>query len=138
MTQPVPPVIRVVAAVHLKRDEQQVLGFRRAPHKALAGMWEFPGGKVEADETDVDALQRELREELDVAVRVEDELCVSSASTGERTIELASFLVEFETIPIASTDHDRIKWFDLDAVVLEDWAEPDRPVFDALRALKGI
>ncbi|MGV1035277.1 MAG: (deoxy)nucleoside triphosphate pyrophosphohydrolase [Microbacteriaceae bacterium] len=133
-----PPTLRVVAGVHVKPGATQVLGFRRAPHKALAGMWEFPGGKVEAGETDAHALQRELREELGVNVRVGDELCVSHATAGERTIELVSFLVEFETIPSASTDHDRIEWFDLDAVVLEEWAEPDRPVFDALRALKGI
>lgn len=138
MRRPPTEVMRVVAGVHLKRDEQQVLGFRRAPHKPLAGMWEFPGGKVEAGESDADALERELREELGVEVRVGDELCVSSATTGERTIELVSFLVEFETIPVASTDHDRIEWFDLDSIVLEDWAEPDRPVFDAVRLLKGI
>lgn len=131
--------MRVVAGVHVRADTPvQILGFRRAPGKAAAGMWEFPGGKVEAGESDADALQRELREELGVEVRVGDELCVSHAIAGERTIELVSFLVEFETIPATSTDHDRIDWFDLDQVVLEEWAEPDRPVFAALRARRGI
>lgn len=57
---------RVVAAV-IER-ENRVLVALRPPEKRHGGMWEFPGGKVEGTETDVDALRRELAEEL--ALRV--------------------------------------------------------------------
>lgn len=57
-----------MAACALVDADGRVLIARRPPGKALAGLWEFPGGKVEAGETPEAALARELREELDIAV----------------------------------------------------------------------
>jgi len=59
------PVL-LVAAVALVDPDGRVLLARRPPGKPLAGLWEFPGGKVHADETPEAALVRELKEELDV------------------------------------------------------------------------
>jgi 8-oxo-dGTP diphosphatase len=58
----------VVAACALVDAEGRVLITRRPPGKPLAGFWEFPGGKVEADETPEGALIRELKEELGIVV----------------------------------------------------------------------
>lgn len=64
-----PPTVVVDVAVGVLRDAAgRVLLARRAAHKHQGGMWEFPGGKVEAGEALLDALRRELREELDIAV----------------------------------------------------------------------
>jgi 8-oxo-dGTP diphosphatase len=64
--------VRVVAAV--VRREGLILVTRRLPGGPLGGLWEFPGGKVEAGESEPDALAREIREELGCDVRVEREL----------------------------------------------------------------
>ena len=61
-----PRTIRVVAAV-LSRDGRYLITQRR-PTAALPLLWEFPGGRVEAGETDSDALRREIRHRLDVEV----------------------------------------------------------------------
>ncbi|HEX7338325.1 MAG TPA: (deoxy)nucleoside triphosphate pyrophosphohydrolase [Rhodanobacteraceae bacterium] len=58
-------VLQVAAGV-LVDDVGRVLLASRPPGKQLAGMWEFPGGKLEAGESVVAALRRELREELDI------------------------------------------------------------------------
>lgn len=58
--------VRVVAAV-IERD-QRLLVCQRPEHKRHGGLWEFPGGKVEPGESDLSAVSRELREELDLAV----------------------------------------------------------------------
>ncbi len=58
--------VRVVAAVI--RRGQELLVCQRPLHKRHAGLWEFPGGKCEPDESDADALRRELREELGIEV----------------------------------------------------------------------
>ena len=58
-----PPIV-LVAAVALVDGDGRVLLAQRPPGKAMAGLWEFPGGKVAADETPEQALIRELREEL--------------------------------------------------------------------------
>ncbi|EFN54674.1 hypothetical protein CHLNCDRAFT_52997 [Chlorella variabilis] len=61
------PLLLVVAVV-LLNDEGQVLLAQRPPGKALAGLWEYPGGKVDPGETPEAALVRELREELAIQV----------------------------------------------------------------------
>lgn len=64
------PII-LVAAVALIDSSNRVLIAERPEGKSMAGLWEFPGGKVEAGETPEDALTREIKEELDI------ELCRS-------------------------------------------------------------
>src|SRR5690606_6518379 len=56
---------RVIAAVVTRGD--RMLVSRRPEHKRHGGLWEFPGGKVGDGESDLEAISRELREELDVA-----------------------------------------------------------------------
>jgi 8-oxo-dGTP diphosphatase len=62
------PVTLVVAAALIDPDGR-VLIAQRPPGKAMAGLWEFPGGKIEPNETPETALIRELREELGITVK---------------------------------------------------------------------
>mgnify|MGYP000918244178 FL=1 len=64
MTKP----ILLVAAAALVDTDNRVLLSKRPEGKSLAGLWEFPGGKVDAGETPEQALRRELKEELDIEV----------------------------------------------------------------------
>jgi 8-oxo-dGTP diphosphatase len=66
-TRDVVPIL-LVAAVALVDPDGRVLLAQRPPGKRMAGLWEFPGGKVEPDETPEAALVRELREELAVDI----------------------------------------------------------------------
>jgi mutator protein MutT len=79
-------VIVVVAAVI--QDSDRFLVTRRQPGVHLAGMWEFPGGKIETDETHEQALRRELLEELAVVVDVGDLVHRTEHAYPDRTIEL--------------------------------------------------
>ena len=67
MTQDTRPLIRVVAGILLNQDGDYLLS-SRPEGKPYAGYWEFAGGKVEAGETDFQALQREFEEELDIRI----------------------------------------------------------------------
>src|SRR5258705_2047797 len=62
------PLILVVAVALIDADGR-VLIAQRPEGKSMAGLWEFPGGKIEAGESPEDALIRELREELGIAVK---------------------------------------------------------------------
>ncbi len=67
LVDPVPPLV-LVAACALIDVDKRVLIARRPEGKPMAGLWEFPGGKIEAGETPEDAVIRELHEELGIRV----------------------------------------------------------------------
>jgi mutator protein MutT len=76
----------VVAAV-IETDER-FLVTRRQPGVHLAGLWEFPGGKIDPDEPHAAALRRELEEELDVEVEVGECVYRTVHAYDDRTVEL--------------------------------------------------
>ncbi|HEY0838565.1 MAG TPA: (deoxy)nucleoside triphosphate pyrophosphohydrolase [Vulgatibacter sp.] len=81
--------IRVVAALVSRGDT--VLAQQRPPGKSRALLWEFPGGKVEAGETDEAALARECREELDVDVSVGAKVWETAHAYQDIRVEIALY-----------------------------------------------
>jgi 8-oxo-dGTP diphosphatase len=99
-----------VAAAVLAKDGRVLLA-RRAPGKRLAGLWEFPGGKLDAGESPAAALARELREELGLDARVGPELMRSQHDYDFGRLELIALLCRVENAgPLSSTDHDALEW----------------------------
>ena len=86
--------IVVVAAV-IERDGRFLVTLRPAGTH-LAGYWEFPGGKCAASETHVEALRRELYEELDIVGIVHDCLHAVTHTYPERSVELHFYRCDFE------------------------------------------
>lgn len=126
--------MRVVAAVITKDDK--ILICRRSAHKSLAGFWEFPGGKVEAAETDAQALIREIREELQVDIQVQELICTSRTSSGDRQIEMNTYFAELlSATPTSSSDHDELKWVSRSQLLNFNWPPLDVPVVEALSEL---
>jgi 8-oxo-dGTP diphosphatase len=80
------PTIIVVAAVVEENDAFLVT--RRPAGVHLAGLWEFPGGKIDPTETHADALRREMREELDTDVDVGELVFETTHAYPERTVAL--------------------------------------------------
>jgi 8-oxo-dGTP diphosphatase len=120
----VQPLVVVAAVV---RDGDRVLACRRAPGKDAAGRWEFPGGKVESGESPEAALAREIAEELGVRIHVGALLDRTvTARAGGRAIDLACFDCRLDgDAPVASTDHDELRWMPVGRLGELDWAEAD-------------
>jgi 8-oxo-dGTP diphosphatase len=113
-----------------------VLACRRGPGKDAAGLWEFPGGKVEPGEAPAAALVREVHEELGVGIHVGAlvDRSVTVRADG-RAIDLACYDCTLtEAAPIASTDHDELRWLPPGRLGGLEWAEADLP---AVRLLTG-
>ena len=98
--------IRVLASV-IHRDGRLLI-CKRPDHKRHGALWEFPGGKVEPDETDFEAVSRELREELDVAVQAVGPVTFSMTDPG------SEFRIEFLSVEIEGDpecrEHSDIAW----------------------------
>lgn len=125
-----PPIAVVGAAII--RDDGAVLCARRG-HGALAGFWEFPGGKVEPGETAQQALVREIDEELHCTVTVGAVLS-RSAHDGERPIELTVYRCTLTAGQPRRTEHSEITWLHPDRLHELDWAPADLPAAQALAA----
>ena len=80
--------LTLVVACALVDTDKRVLIAQRPEGKTLAGLWEFPGGKIGEGETHAAALARELREELDVDVEVGDLVFEITHAYDDRTVAL--------------------------------------------------
>jgi len=129
------PELHVVGAAIVEGG--RVLLTRRGPAMSMAGKWEFPGGKVEPDETPAAALAREVAEELGLAIEVADgaPLGRGTALVGGRRIVLEVHLARRldQRAPHLS-EHDAASWFAPDELPALDWPEADLPILAELAA----
>lgn len=116
----------------------RMLVARRTAPEQFAGLWEFPGGKVDAGEECEAALHRELREELGIGVRLGPELPAETAD-GWRLNERASMRVWLAEIsdgdPQPLEDHDQLRWISTtnhDEALSLPWIPADFPIVRAL------
>jgi 8-oxo-dGTP diphosphatase len=133
-------LINVVAAVIVDNLDHptRLLAARRSAPEALAGRWEFPGGKVEPGEEQLDALRRELDEELGVRVALGAELPGPDGGAWPITTKHRMrvwFARLQDGTPEPLEDHDELRW--LAASELDDvpWLEGDVQIVAALSQL---
>lgn len=101
--------IRVVAAI-IYRNEDEFLIARKKQGISLAGLWEFPGGKIEENEDAKYALVREIREELNISISSLTPF-IEYTYQGENIIlEMQSFKCFSSDTNIQLIDHDRVEW----------------------------
>ena len=121
-----------VVAAALFDDGGRVLIAQRPAGKALAGRWEFPGGKVTAGESERDALRRELREELGIEIIAARPFMRLTHAYEERDVELSLWIVERFSGSPRSLDAQALKWVAPAQLPGEDILEADRPFIAAL------
>ena len=110
----------------------RVLIAQRPAGKALAGRWEFPGGKLQADEDPYAGLVRELREELDVEVHAAARLIRYPHAYPERTVWLDMWIVTNWSGEPRGLDGQALKWVEPARLDEEDILEADQPIVAAL------
>ena len=124
------PHVHVVAAA-LSRGDGFLLG-RRPDGSNMAGHWEFPGGKVRDGESREEALAREIREELALAVRVGDHLATAEHSYPHLNITLHLYSCTIAAGDPVSLFHAEIGWFSTEEMRSIDLAPSNRGFVDAL------
>lgn len=122
--------ITVVGAVIEKNGK--ILCAQRGQDKSLAGLWEFPGGKIEQNETPQQALEREIKEELLCEVSIKNKIITTSYEYDFGIVELTTFFCELIEGEPKLTEHESIKWLPISELSTLEWAPADIPTIDAL------
>lgn len=130
------PRLRVVAAAIVDSTDR-VLIAQRPEGKYMAGWWEFPGGKVAQGETDRDALERELREELGVEARAHRQLTVLTHEYPDRVVELVLWHASITRGEPRGLDGQQLKWVACQSLGEERLLPADLPLIPALQGLSS-
>ncbi len=123
-------MITVTAAI-IEKDGL-ILAARRNPGKHMAGHWEFPGGKLEENESPEECLKRELKEEFDINCRIDTFFAESIYDYGEKTIKLLCYFATHLEGAFLCKDHDRIVWLPPAELERLLWAPADIPLMQRL------
>lgn len=124
--------IDVVGAIILQ--DALVLCAQRGPGTAHAGMWEFPGGKVEPGETPEEALVREIREELGCLISVGEFVNTTSYRYDFATVNLSTYyckIIDGEPVP---SEHSALEWREPSTLLELYWAPADVPAVERVIA----
>jgi len=128
--------MKLVAAAIAVRDGR-VLVTRRGPGENLAGLWEFPGGKLEPTETPQSCIVRELREELHVEAEAGEVVAESIYEYPGGAIKLIGVAVSLTTAEMRLTVHDAFDWILPSELLSFDLAPADIPIAEKLARIYG-
>lgn len=120
--------VRVCCAVVLKGGK--VFAARRSKGSNQGMKWEFPGGKLEAGETEEACLHRELEEELKLRVHILKKLPVVVHRYPAFVIQLVPFVCELIEGPMQNIEHETTGWFSAGELQALEWSEADIPVME--------
>ncbi len=123
------PIIQVVGAAIIN-DDGELLCAQRG-YGSLIGKWEFPGGKIEPGETPEEAIKREIKEELDIDIEVEELIDENYNEYPDKNINLKVYRCKYVSGDIKDTEHQALKWSKPEQIESLDWAEADKPIVDS-------
>ena len=126
------PVKRLMVTAAVIERDGRVLIAKRKKGWRFAGKWEFPGGKIESNETPEECLRRELREELDIETKIGDFFCSSTYAYPYATVQLLVYRAFHVSGEYTLHDHQEIRWVLPDELSQYDFPEADRVVIEKL------
>ena len=119
-------MIDVTAAI-IKRNGN-ILIAKRSSNSSLPNKWEFPGGKVDLDETPEECLAREMFEEFDIVVDIGNFVAESVYHYEQKTVRLMAFRVYTDADITTMNAHDDVRWVPVVELLDYDLAPADVPI----------
>jgi len=126
------PVIHVAVAV-IKNKQNQYLIAKRLKHVHQGGLWEFPGGKVEVGETTLEALTRELQEEVAIELQTARPFIQIKHHYEDRSVLLDVWLVTEFSGQAEGREGQAIAWRPIEALTPEKFPQANLPIIKAIR-----
>ncbi len=120
--------VRVVAAIIVEErpeDGRKTVFATQRGYGEYKDGWEFPGGKVEENETPQQALKREIREELDTEIEVEDLIDSIEYNYPKFHLSMDCYLCKVKKGTLTLKEHEAARWLDKDSIDSVDWLPAD-------------
>lgn len=118
--------VHVIAAV-IKNEQGEIFCAKRSSNMTLPNYWEFPGGKIELGESKVEALIREIKEELQCIIEVDEQIEDTFYEYDTFTINLYTYWAKILNGQPTLSEHATFKWLPYDELQKLDWAPADIP-----------
>lgn len=119
-------MINVTCAIIIQG--KKILVTQRSEKMKLPLKWEFPGGKLEENESEIDCIKREIKEELNIEIEILKSLSNSIYDYGVFKINLIPFISNYVSGEIILSEHKDYKLVDKSELLNLDWAEADLPI----------
>jgi 8-oxo-dGTP diphosphatase len=127
-------IVNVTCAIILV--ENKILVAQRSEKMKLPLKWEFPGGKLEENETEIDCIKREIREEINIEIEVLRKLSNTIYDYGTFKINLIPFIAKYIHGEIRLAEHKDYKLLEKVELLSLDWAEADLPIVEEFLKLE--
>ncbi len=124
--------VHVVAAVIFSADRTSILIAKRPKHLHQGGLWEFPGGKLEEHEAPIDALTRELMEELNIKLVEAKPLLLVSHDYPDKSVILDVWDVSSFTGNCEGMEGQEVRWVKREASSLLEFPEANYPILEKI------
>lgn len=108
--------------------EDKILAVQRSETMELPLKWEFAGGKIEAGESEIDCIKREIFEELNIKIEVKERLTPVTHQYPNFKIKLIPFIAEYLSGELKIKEHCSFLLADKSELINLDWAEADLPI----------
>ncbi len=120
----------LVACAIIQNNQNMVLACQRSTNMHLPLKWEFPGGKIEKNETAQDCLIREIKEELNIEIQVLEQKSINDHHYPDKSIRLIPFICKHLSGEVLLKEHEDFRWLDKTNLLDLDWAEADLPILN--------
>ena len=122
----------------LIKDDRKILIAQRGSDKRFGRRWEFPGGKLVPGETPEDCLRREIKEELNLEIQVEEHFCTVHHSYSDFDIELMAFWCTIVGGKLTLEEHEQVRWVTIRELNQYDFVDADLGVITALSSNQSV
>lgn len=127
-------MVNVVAAL-IEKDNKVLIARRSTGDSNVMGKWEFPGGKVEAGETEKDAIEREILEEFEMKIEACNFIINNICEYPSKTIDLRLYACKYISGKFHLHDHSEYRWVSKDELLSYDLAPADIPLANYIKEM---
>lgn len=128
-------MITVVAAL-IEKDNKYLIARRSTGSEDVLGKWEFPGGKVEKDETEEHAIEREIKEEFEMDIKANKFLTNNICEYPTKTIDLRLYECKYLSGEFHLHDHSEYKFVSKEDILSYDLCPADIPLAGYVKEIK--